>query len=150
MEKQSLNQELCNVALCCIAKLENEYIREYIEYYLDLGVDKIIIYDNNDTNGETFNYVIKDYIDKGVVDIIDYKDRKICQLSAYQDCYKNYRDNFDWIMFFDCDEFLKLEKHKNIKDYLSDPKFNDFEIIHINWLIYDDNNLVTKTSGTVN
>ncbi len=34
--------------------MENHYIREWIEYYLNLGVDKIFLYDNNDINGEKF------------------------------------------------------------------------------------------------
>ena len=40
------------IALCCIVKNENDYLDEYVNYYHDLGFDKIFIYDNNDINGE--------------------------------------------------------------------------------------------------
>ncbi len=34
-------------ALCTIGKLENLYARYFVIYYLQLGLDKIYIYDNN-------------------------------------------------------------------------------------------------------
>lgn len=50
------------IALCCIAKMENDYIRFFVEYYKNLHFDKIFIYDNNDIDGEKFEDVINDYI----------------------------------------------------------------------------------------
>ena len=41
-------------ALCAIAKNENLYIREWVEYYMKLGFSNIILYDNNNINGERF------------------------------------------------------------------------------------------------
>ena len=34
--------------ICAIAKFEYNYIYEWVEYHLNLGFDKIVIYDNND------------------------------------------------------------------------------------------------------
>ena len=50
------------IALFCIAKMENDYIRFFVEYYKNLHFDKIFIYDNNNTDGEKFEEVINDYI----------------------------------------------------------------------------------------
>ena len=50
------------ILLSTIAKNENLYIREFVEYYRKLNFTKIIIFDNNDINGETFDYIINDYI----------------------------------------------------------------------------------------
>ena len=112
------------VALCCIAKMENEYIRHYVEYYKDLEFDNIFIYDNNDPEGERFEEVIGDYIDNGFVKVIDYRGRKIAQLSAYQDCYDRHNKEYDWIAFFDCDEFLTFaDKSVDIHTFLSQKKF---------------------------
>ena len=73
------------IALCCIAKLENEYIRFFVEYYKNLKFDKIFIYDNNDPDGERFEEVIGDYIQSGFVEIIDFRGRKNALLASYQD-----------------------------------------------------------------
>ena len=56
------NRPIC---ICTLGKKENRYIREFVTHYEKYGVDKIYLYDNNDINGERFEEVIKDYIDKG-------------------------------------------------------------------------------------
>ena len=59
-EKNKLkNYKIC---LCTNGKRENLYVREYVKHYIDYGVDKIFIYDNNEENGERFQEVINDYI----------------------------------------------------------------------------------------
>ena len=134
---------MMKVAVCCIGRSENRYIREYVEHYKNIGVDKIFIYDNNYDGEEYFEDVINDYISQGIVDIINYRNRTICQLSAYQDCYDRYGKEYDWILFIDCgDEYLYMEGFTNIKAFLNQEKFNNYEIIHINLLTYGDNNLV--------
>ena len=42
------------VCVCAIGKEENKYAREFVEHYKKYGIDKIFIYDNNDSNGENF------------------------------------------------------------------------------------------------
>ena len=56
------NSTLC---MCVVAKRENRYIREFVEYYKKMKVDKIFLYDNNEENGETFDEVLSDYIKDG-------------------------------------------------------------------------------------
>ena len=131
------------VALCCIGRLENRYIKEYVEYYKKLGVDKIFIYDNNHDGEEHFEDVIGEYVDNGFVEIIDFRNKEAKQLEAYQDCYNNRVNDYDWVCFFDIDEFLEFsDKTLDVKSFLSQDKFNNFDLIHVNWLCYSDNNLV--------
>ena len=126
------------VALCCIGRLENRYIREYVDFYLGIGVDKIFLYDNNYDGEEYFEDVIGDYISQGSVEVINYRNRERCQVSAYQDCYDKHGSEYDWICFFDIDEYLLLEHSDTLKDLLSLNIYNDYEIIHVNELIYGD------------
>ena len=49
------NYKIC---ICTVGKMENKYIKEFVEYYKHLGVDKIFLYDNNELNGEKFEDVI--------------------------------------------------------------------------------------------
>ena len=44
------------VALCTMGKQENLYVKEFISYYIRLGMDKIFIYDDNDNNTEQISY----------------------------------------------------------------------------------------------
>ena len=121
--------------LCCIGRLENQYIREYVEYYKLVGVTNICLYDNNKDGEDDFRDVIGDYIDSGFVILKDYRNRKLCQLQTYEECYEEYKDKYNWIMFFDCDEFLTFgdTKYKNINQYLSEDFLELYDMIHIIW-----------------
>ena len=50
------------ICACVIGKNENLYIEEFIEYYKSIGFDKIIIFDNNEKNGEKFKNIIKNKV----------------------------------------------------------------------------------------
>ena len=131
------------VALCCIGRLENRYVREYVTYYMNIGVDKIFIYDNNHDGEETFEEAIGDFVTNGFVSIINFRNKEAQQLKAYQDCYDKHKDEYDWLCFFDFDEFLTFkEKDENIKTFLGDACFANYNMIHINWLVYSDNDIV--------
>ena len=59
------------ICVCSIGKNENKYAREFAEHYKKYGVDKIFIYDNNDINGENFEYILNDYIQSSIIKIIN-------------------------------------------------------------------------------
>ena len=139
--QMAINTKIC---LCVIAKNENLYVREFVEYYKNMGYNKIFIYDNNDKNGENFEEVINDYINSGFVKIIDFRDRNKIgnpQFDAYKNCYSKYNKLYDWLSFYDMDEFLELnEKYKTIQNFLNDKIFKKCQNIKVNWLIFGVNN----------
>lgn len=130
------------VAVCCIGRMENRYINEFINHYLELGVDKIFIYDNNYDGEEYFEDTIPNELLNDKVEIINFRNKSYCQLESYQDCYDKHNKDYDWMLFIDIDEYLHINNFNNIKDFLKQEKFNNFNMIHINWLCYGDNNLV--------
>ena len=140
------------VLLCCILKMENHYLEEWLRHYISLGVDKIVIFDNNDTQGKYAENIFDiDYVKEckynNIIDVYPIPGEKQAQTRSYNKCYEMYGDKYDWLMFFDIDEFLLLEKAKNIKDFLSDTRFNPYEMIHVNWKVYDDNDLLTVVNN---
>ena len=147
-----LNNTPLKVALCTIAKNENLYIREWVEWYKNLGISKIFLYDNNELDGERFEDVINDYIESGFVEVINVRGiEKGCvydeeginlQPKCYLNCYKDKANNFDWICFFDVDEFLTFRNNYNLFSFLNDNRFNNFDTILVGWEHYDDNNLI--------
>ena len=132
--------EKIKVCLCTIGKEENLYAREYVEHYKKYNVDKIIIYDNNEINGENFEDVINDYIKSGFVQIVDIRGKVSQQLKVYQDCLEKNNKNFNWIIFYDMDEFIYLKNLKNIKYYLGKPEFKKCQAIQLNMFFHTDNN----------
>lgn len=128
--------------ICCIAKLENNYLREWVEWYKNIGVTNICLYDNNDIDGEHFDDVIGDYIDSGFVIVKDIRGMSQMQLPCYQSCYDEYKDVYDWFGFFDADEYLEIENGL-INDFLNRKEFEDTGAIRVCWKNFDDNDLLT-------
>ena len=138
------------VALCAIAKMENNYIREWIEWYKNLGVDHIFLYDNNDIDGEKFEDIVQDYIDSEFVEIINFRGvEHPCQKEAYNDCYNKHKQEYDWFIFLDIDELLNLYG-KSLKDFLNQEKFSKYQGIRIWWKLFDDNGLVKVENNNYN
>ena len=118
-----ISKKKLKVCLCVIAKRENRYAKEFVEHYKKIGYNKIFIYDNNEINDEKLEDVIQDEIDKGFVSIINYRGLKARQGHSYKDCYKNNNKNYDWLSFFDFDEFLELNPpFTKIQDYFRNKK----------------------------
>ena len=130
------------ILICTIAKQENKYIKEFVQHYHKLKINKIIIYDNNDINGEDLKDILKNYINYNFTQIINYRGIERPQRKAYNDCYTMNRYLYDWIAFYDVDEFLYIINYTNINKFLSLSKFKKCQSILINWKYYGDNDLL--------
>jgi len=126
------------VLLCAIAKQENLYIKEWVDYHLNLGFDHITIYDNNDTGGERISDAVSGDMR---VDVVDFrgKTQKSCetQVEAYNHCYRN-ANNYTWVLFIDIDEFLWFKDYTNIKVFLSQNWVRRANVIRFHWKCYSD------------
>ena len=148
------------VCLCVIGKSEKLYAKEYINHYYKLGYNHIFLYDNNDINGEIFEDVIMDELKKGFVSIINFRGKTgrryingflmDSQLEAYYDCYKKNNKIYDWLSFFDFDEFLELRPYnQTIQQFLSNKRYKQCKVIKFNFLFYSDNELLYYNNSPI-
>lgn len=114
------------VALVCIAKNEDHYIEEWGRYHIKLGFDQIFIYQND---------WLCSFEDERVTKLVLNGPTK--QTEAYNSFIGNFRNEYDWVAFFDVDEFLVLKKHSHIKDFISD--YSEYKGIGINWVVFGSN-----------
>lgn len=131
-----------NTAICCIAKNENHYLQEWVDYHLSIGFKHIYIYDNNDIEGERIEPLFADYEN---VTIVDCRGKSRYQVPAYTEFYCQFGDKYDWIAFIDVDEFITFSEKSGIRTideflHLFDGKKVD--VIQLNWMLYGDNDLV--------
>lgn len=117
------------IALVCIAKDEDNYIKEWYEYYHKIGFDEIFIYENNwRYEEEVPNYV----------HLIPF-DGEIKQLPAYNDFINNQSKKFDWALFIDADEFFVP---KGFKDAVKALDFyKEYYGVAFNWKIFGSNGI---------
>lgn len=130
------------VVVCAMAKNESLYIKDWVNYYLNLGFDKIFIYDNDDLS-VTNDTLIENILPKSdKIEIFDIRGQaKEC---LQQDIYTNFYNThkFDWCLFVDIDEYLV--GIKNIKTYLSQYHLRNAKQIRIKWRLFGDDNLITR------
>ncbi|MGD9817402.1 MAG: glycosyltransferase family 92 protein, partial [Desulfomonilaceae bacterium] len=75
--------EWCYLGLCAIAKRENEYLKEWVDYHVLVGVEHFVIYYNEEH--PIAHRILKEYVDNGVVTVIHWP-FKYAQLNVYQHC----------------------------------------------------------------
>lgn len=125
-----------------ICKNESKYLLEFVKYHLDLGFDKIIIGDNNDIDGERYNELLKEYIDKGQVILFDLRGKQGVQKIFYNNLPK-FGIPYKWAAFIDTDEFITFSEigkkifGNNIKNFLNSRDY--VKAYKLNWRIYGDN-----------
>ena len=66
-----------------------------------------------------------------------------------EDCRKRNYKNYDWLIFFDMDEYLFLRNYSDIKNFLNQKHFNKCQRIQLNWFIHTDNNLFYYDNRTL-
>lgn len=149
--------------ICLATSSRNEkHIIEYIKYYIKIGIDYFIIYD--DFSDIPIEQVFKENnIDKSIYTIFrnDNTDdlySNINQKRTVIKCYhcdtwkkliipKLIEKNIDYVLYVDVDEFLYINKFKNIQELVKD--YLPFDVLKINWLFFGSNSII-KNDGINN
>lgn len=118
-------------SVCAIFKNEAPYMTEWLEYYILLGVDHFYMYNNNST--DEYQKILKPYIDKGIVTLVEWPDVP-GQISAYKNWYEKFREETNWCSFLDLDEFLCPTMDISLKDWLE--KHNKYPLYAIYWRVF--------------
>ena len=129
--------------LLIMAKQENKYIREFVEHYQKIGLDKIFMADDNWLNTEKLSDVLQDYIEEGFVEIMDVRGKGFTQSHFFKHSFDIFKSKCKWMLYFDADEFLEfVDKNLTLNDYLSQDNFNKCEVIKVNWVMYVNEDLL--------
>ncbi len=125
------------VAACLFVRNEVSDIDCWLAWYHLLGFDACIVYDDYSTDGtwERIEAAAR------VQDIRLFRavgDRSTTHQPRQNSCYllaiEQFRDEFDWIGFFDSDEYLRLMDSSSIKEFLG--RFPAGGAVSINWCCY--------------
>lgn len=131
-----------DIIIAIICKGEYKYLREFVEYHLNLGFDRIVIADNNDIDGERYDELLADYIKETKVMIFDFRGKQGMQKLFYNNL-KNLGIEYEWAAFIDTDEFITFSEvgkkifGNNIKNFLHSRDY--VKAYKLNWLLYGDN-----------
>lgn len=133
--------------IVCIAKLETDYIKEFVNYHITLGFETIYIYDNEDI--PVYEQFLQEYSDNiKVVHLPHNNYEKGVQYVALDHFVNNflYKENITHVAHIDVDEFIVLKKHQNICDFIKEYFVNDCGAIGMNWRFFGSSNQNIKTN----
>ena len=136
------------IAIAAIFCNEADYLKEWIEFHLMVGVDRLLLYDNN--SSDNFLPILRPYIDCERAVLMPWatflKDASAQRL-AYAHAVCNCPRTVRWLVFIDIDEFLFSETNDNIKPIFTE--FGDFAAINIPRFEFGPNGHKQKPPGLV-
>ncbi|MCL2123651.1 MAG: glycosyltransferase family 2 protein [Desulfovibrionaceae bacterium] len=132
------------LGLCAIAKDETPFLREWAAYHHYVGFEKIYIYDNESRTPVRDS--IADFYEIQICDSYTIPG-KAMQLVAYNHCLAHHGHEFEWLAFFDLDEFLCLVQDKDARTLLRD--YEQFPALSINWSIFSSSGKLGSPEGFV-
>jgi tetratricopeptide (TPR) repeat protein len=127
------------LSLCLICKDENDYLPEWLDYHILMGVDRFYIYDNE--SQVSLRKTLKDYIERGWVVVVDISG-KAMQLYAYDHCLQTFGSHTFWMGFIDTDEFLVPKTSPDLKELLKE--YEKYAGLAVSSLFFGSSGHVTR------
>jgi hypothetical protein len=152
---RSINGDLQPIMLTNIRRTDNNStilftnardepnIAEWVAHHLLLGFDKIIIFDHFSTI--PIDQMVKTNFN-GKLNIIKVGGSGNIKLKLMQQAINiACKDNYSWMLYLDADEFLNLNKHSNVNQFLD--MFLQADAIGINWLTFGTSGYYKQPKG---
>lgn len=153
--KRIENNLLCDhlYKTCIMTMIKNErlYIKEWVDYHLNLGFDDIFIFE--DYGSESHKDIFKGYNNVHIIKIentriYNYKTCKTqIQLMKYFLEKLKDENKYDWCLFSDVDEFLYLEPEYTLHKLLFE--YDNYPGIFLSWKMYTANGHIKCPKGNV-
>lgn len=129
------------VAAICIAKFEDDYLDEWIDYHTALGFDDVFVYQNDWRLAPKRRHPNLNLLEA---------DGSCMQLPSYNDFIENRSGGYDFGAFIDADEYICILKGEcGIKPFLADAvaKRGRFFGIALNWRVFGDSGRQDASDG---
>jgi hypothetical protein len=136
------------VRVGCVAIVKNEarYIAEWIAFQLAIGFDSVLIFDNGSTDNTLAQ--IARFQGRYDVRVMPWPDTSFrFQQLAYEEGLRRFRSEFDWLAFFDIDEFLVMNESLKLKKLLS--QISDADSIACHFSMFGSSGHKTIQNGLV-
>jgi hypothetical protein len=133
------------VALCLRFRNEARYLREWLEYYLAAGIAHFFLYES--FSNDDFHSVLQPYVDRGLVTLMSDWPNVPVSPAADEDCLRRAMGRYQWVGFFDADEFVVIDDGASICEFLGE--FEDAPGVALHCYPYGANGHKTTPAGPV-
>ena len=142
-------------AICAIIKNEHRFLKEWIEWHLNLGFDAIHLFEDkeSDSHEEICNNYSNVFLrryenDLKVQDLLKNQGSSCRQLILYSWFAEEYKKQYDWIAFIDIDEFIIFEDNYTLNSFLSE--YINYPAIHLSWRMKGASGCIKRPYNVMN
>lgn len=133
------------IAVVAMFKNESHILKEWLEHYLNEGVDTFFLIDND--SSDDYKPILEPYLTSKQVFLMKSK-KKNAQVELYNKWLPEAK-KFDWVIVVDLDEFVYARNgFKTIKDYLRTVD-KDIYKIQIPWKLFGSSGLKKQPSSVI-
>ncbi|NVN43051.1 glycosyltransferase family 2 protein [Asaia siamensis] len=134
---------MSKIAAVLFVKNEIDDIAFWLAWHFHVGFDTIIVYDDHSSDGtwEILTETAK-ILDVRCHRAVDADQFNIRQQRTYLDALDRHRDEFDWLLFLDSDEYLDIRDGSSVQNLLA--RYPEANGLALNWCCYGSSNHVIK------
>jgi hypothetical protein len=136
------------IAMAAIIKNEGNYLAEWLEFHVMLGVRHIYLYDNGSTDNTPD--VLKPYIRDQLVTIMPWPNFSATlrpQSLAYSHALASFGAAYEWMVFIDIDEFVYPVKDQSLNEAMSE--LSHLPGVNLPWICFGPSGHQKRPEGLV-
>jgi hypothetical protein len=135
-------------ALCCIAKDEDIFLKEWLAYHSLIGFEHFVIYDNN--SRLPIRTLLQGFAGPDRL-TVERSDTERTQRVAYAHCLETFGRRFKWIAFLDLDEFIRISPGRcgsgDMRELLA--AYEPYAALGLNWRFFSSSGHERRPDGPV-
>lgn len=135
-------------ALCCIAKDEDLFLKEWLAYHSLIGFEHFFVYDNN--SGRPVADLLAGFAGPDRLTVLRSGEER-SQFIAYTHCLATFGHRFKWIAFLDLDEFIRISPEsgslRDVRELLA--AYEPYAGLGLNWRMFSSSGHERRPAGPV-
>lgn len=132
------------LSLCCIARDEDPFFKEWLAYHSLLGVEHFYIYDNE--SKRPVSDLLDGFADDSRVTVRRIRGQAM-QVPAYNDCLASFGKESRWIGFLDLDEFALPVQDNDLRALLAE--FEQYGGLAAPWHLFNSSGHLKRPDGPI-
>ncbi len=130
------------------ARWESPYIVEWLLYHRAIGFDHVYLFCNDDDPVELYEQVLPFLGDTHPFVTFRHFPVQSEQFQMYMHGLREWKNQTEWLMFLDIDEFICIRDSNNIKLFL-DKAPAEWDCIQFNWIFFGNSGWEKRPRGSV-
>uniref|UniRef100_A0A6C0KX00 Glycosyltransferase 2-like domain-containing protein n=1 Tax=viral metagenome TaxID=1070528 RepID=A0A6C0KX00_9ZZZZ len=133
------------LSLLGIFKNEADGMKEWLDHYLWQGIEHFYIINN--CSNDNYIEILKPYIDSNIVTLYERPEKQV-QVKHYNEIFELIKNDTEWLIIADFDEYWYAYPEKNIPTVLKQYE-NKVSAIFTNWQFFGSNAFIQEPDGGI-